>query len=277
MARIYLAGALFNAQDRLVLERIAGFLETAGHTVFLPHRDAADDAATRGPTDADDAAQRRKRVFDADLEGLRRADAALALLDGPDVDAGTAFEVGWAYANHRPVMGLRTDFRTLGPEGPVSLMVYEACRPFLHVPEAQWDVIEREVLDWARTVNPWGGRLVRDGVPQILKKRGHDLRFRQVKDNELARALKAKVHESARILEDVGVEEEPEAVSDLLQATETLIRQRGWDRSTLKALKSRRWKERGGYEQGWVVEDQEAHEAETKAGGATGDPSATSA
>lgn len=277
MARIYVAGALFNAQDRLALDRLAGILEGAEHTVFLPHRDAGDDAASRGPLDADDADERRRRVFTADLEGLRRADAVLALLDGPDVDAGTAFEVGWAYANHRPVMGVRTDFRTLGPEGPVSLMVYEACRPFLHAAEGEWDVIEREVLDWARTVNPWGGRLVRDGVPHILKKRGHALRFRQIKETELARALKAKVHESARILEDMDVEEEPEALSDLLQATETLIRKRGWDRSTLKALKSRRWKERGGYEEGWVVEESQAREAEAEAERTATDPSTSSA
>lgn len=265
MARIYLAGALFTAQDREALARLAAGLEQKDHTTFLPHRDAGDDAATRGPDDTQDAEARRKRVFDADMEGLQRADGVVALLDGPDVDAGTAFEVGWAHANGRPVMGIRTDFRTLGPEGPVSLMVYAACRPFLHAPEMTWDDIITETTSWADQVNPWGGRLVRDGVPQILKKRGAPMRFRQVHEQELARALKAKLSETSRILEHASVEEEPEAIADLLQATETLIRQRGWDRNTLKALKERRWKERGGYEQGWVVEDEEAREAEAKA------------
>ena len=42
---------------------------------------------------------------------LAEADAVLAVLDGPDVDSGTAAEVGWAAASGRPVIGLRTDFR----------------------------------------------------------------------------------------------------------------------------------------------------------------------
>jgi nucleoside 2-deoxyribosyltransferase/predicted house-cleaning noncanonical NTP pyrophosphatase (MazG superfamily) len=265
MARLYLAGPLFNLQDRLLLERLAGALEKAGHSTFLPHRDAGDDAASRGPEDAGDADARRQRVFEADLQGLARCDGVLALLDGPDVDAGTAFELGWAFAHERPIMGMRTDFRTLGPEGPVSLMVYAACRPFLHADGLQWEEIEAKVLDWAGSVNPWGGRLVRDGVPQMLKKRDVGLAFRKVPEQELPRALKAKMHELARTLESTKVEGEPEAVADLLQATETLIQKRGWDRSTLRALKQRRWKERGGYEEGWVVEDASVVEAEKQA------------
>ena len=42
---------------------------------------------------------------------LSRATAVLAVLDGPDVDSGTAAEIGWAAARGCPVIGLRTDFR----------------------------------------------------------------------------------------------------------------------------------------------------------------------
>ena len=35
----------------------------------------------------------------------------VALLDGPQVDDGTAWEIGYAYAKGIPVIGLRTDFR----------------------------------------------------------------------------------------------------------------------------------------------------------------------
>lgn len=42
---------------------------------------------------------------------LAEADAVLAVLDGPDVDSGTAAEIGWAAARATPVVGLRTDFR----------------------------------------------------------------------------------------------------------------------------------------------------------------------
>lgn len=39
------------------------------------------------------------------------------------MDSGTAWEIGYAYAKNIPVMGLRTDFRTLGIEGTVNLMI----------------------------------------------------------------------------------------------------------------------------------------------------------
>src|SRR5579871_6006345 len=39
---------------------------------------------------------------------LERADAVLAILDGPDVDSGTASEIGFAAARGTPVVGLRT-------------------------------------------------------------------------------------------------------------------------------------------------------------------------
>ena len=38
-------------------------------------------------------------------------DVVVALLDGAQVDDGTAWEIGYAYAKGMPVIGLRTDFR----------------------------------------------------------------------------------------------------------------------------------------------------------------------
>jgi nucleoside 2-deoxyribosyltransferase len=42
---------------------------------------------------------------------LGRARAVLAVLDGPDIDSGTAAEIGWAAAKRVPVVGWRSDFR----------------------------------------------------------------------------------------------------------------------------------------------------------------------
>lgn len=51
--------------------------------------------------------------------------AVLAILDGPDVDSGTAAEIGYASAIGRPVVGLRTDIRMSGENraAPVNLQV----------------------------------------------------------------------------------------------------------------------------------------------------------
>lgn len=62
----------------------------------------------------------------AQLPGVNRAigarnarlidecDAVLAVLDGNDVDSGTAAEIGYAAAKHKPVVGLRCDHRVTG-------------------------------------------------------------------------------------------------------------------------------------------------------------------
>lgn len=253
MARFYVAGPLFSAQDRWMLERIEKVLSEAGHQTFLPHRDGEDDGASRGPED-EGADARRRRIFAADMEGLARADAVVALLDGPDCDAGTAFEMGWAYAERRPIFGLRTDFRTLGPEGAVSLMLLMGCDRFVHADDLDWDEVAAALVDWAATVRPYGGRLVRDAVPKLLEEKGHPMTFRAATAEERPLLLKNKVEESARALRKADRAEEKEALADLLEATEALIKDRGYDAASLRMVKEGRWKTRGGFDRGWVVD-----------------------
>ena len=47
-------------------------------------------------------------------ERIDKSDAVLAILDGVDVDSGTAAEIGYAFAKGKRVYGLRTDFRLAG-------------------------------------------------------------------------------------------------------------------------------------------------------------------
>jgi len=47
-------------------------------------------------------------------ESIDAADGLLAVLDGVDVDSGTAAEIGYAFARGKRVYGLRTDFRLAG-------------------------------------------------------------------------------------------------------------------------------------------------------------------
>ncbi|MGC4105965.1 MAG: nucleoside 2-deoxyribosyltransferase [Thermomicrobiales bacterium] len=46
--------------------------------------------------------------------GIERADGLFAVLDGVDVDSGTAAEIGYAAAKGKFVAGIRTDFRLAG-------------------------------------------------------------------------------------------------------------------------------------------------------------------
>jgi len=58
-------------------------------------------------------------------EAIDAADGVFAILDGVDVDSGTAAEVGYAFARGKYVSGLRTDFRLAGdnPGSIVNLQV----------------------------------------------------------------------------------------------------------------------------------------------------------
>jgi len=42
---------------------------------------------------------------------IDRCDAVFAVLDGADVDSGTAAEIGYAFAQHKPIVGYRGDLR----------------------------------------------------------------------------------------------------------------------------------------------------------------------
>ena len=50
----------------------------------------------------------------SNTEMIDRSDVVIAVLDGVDVDSGTAAEVGYAFASSKRVYGIRTDFRLAG-------------------------------------------------------------------------------------------------------------------------------------------------------------------
>jgi nucleoside 2-deoxyribosyltransferase len=58
-------------------------------------------------------------------EMIRGCDGLLGVLDGPDVDSGTASEIGFAAALGKKCYGLRTDFRNSGDfDGmPINLQI----------------------------------------------------------------------------------------------------------------------------------------------------------
>lgn len=58
-------------------------------------------------------------------EAIDACDGLFAILDGVDVDSGTAAEIGYAFAKGKYICGLRTDFRLAGdnPGSIVNLQV----------------------------------------------------------------------------------------------------------------------------------------------------------
>jgi nucleoside 2-deoxyribosyltransferase len=67
-------------------------------------------------------------IYDTCKAALERSDIVVALLDGPQVDDGTAWEVGYSTAKGIPVFGIRTDIRLAGETGHSSInSVLECC------------------------------------------------------------------------------------------------------------------------------------------------------
>jgi nucleoside 2-deoxyribosyltransferase len=74
-----------------------------------------------------EGAGRTTAIFQTNLAVLTKAEAVVAVCDGPQVDDGTAWEIGYAYARNVQVYGLRTDSR-IGQQADerVNLMILES-------------------------------------------------------------------------------------------------------------------------------------------------------
>jgi nucleoside 2-deoxyribosyltransferase len=122
---IYIAGPLFNAHERNYLELIASELEGNGYKCFLPHRDQSgiDESELEG-TNISQAT--KDKIFTTDLTALKEADLTVALITGQDIDSGTAAEIGFTYANGKPVIAITAyerRFRNLFVDGMITKTV----------------------------------------------------------------------------------------------------------------------------------------------------------
>jgi uncharacterized protein (DUF952 family)/nucleoside 2-deoxyribosyltransferase len=107
---------------RYLTEALHPALLVAGFSVLDPWESGRSLIAAAG--DAGLAAI-NARLGAANAELIRQAAAIFAVLDGPDVDSGTAAEIGYASGLGRTIVGLRTDFRMAGDNAaaPVNLQV----------------------------------------------------------------------------------------------------------------------------------------------------------
>ena len=98
--KVYIAGKIGTSEEKETLEKVDSLCREMGFETFLPHRDVG---IVSGISDV-------ARVFNGDItQGFSDCDIVIAVLDGLHVGAGTAWELGYAYANGIPAIGLKTD------------------------------------------------------------------------------------------------------------------------------------------------------------------------
>jgi nucleoside 2-deoxyribosyltransferase len=116
--RIYLAAPLFSEAERSYNATLAERLKEQFFEVHVP-QDVGDDSSGRDR-------EEHERIFAANRSALERADLIVAVIDGADADSGTAWEMGYASALGKPVFALRTDFRKVGLNEHVNLMLEQS-------------------------------------------------------------------------------------------------------------------------------------------------------
>lgn len=117
-SKIYLAGPLgFSELGRAGQEEIIRALTNLGYEVIDPFQLAPKEELERIAALPSLDAQREawqsmnSRIGETNRKAIDSCDALVAVLDGVDVDSGTAAEIGYAFARGKPIVGYRGDFR----------------------------------------------------------------------------------------------------------------------------------------------------------------------
>lgn len=138
--KIYIAGPLFSVAERDFNRALAKGLESRipNCVISLPQEYAKTISGKMAFVED---------MFDYCVRSIVKSDVIVAVLDGPDVDAGTCVEIGYAYAHKKPIIGVRTDFRASEDRG-VNLMVSKACTEVIWLRDSstELDYVLNEII-----------------------------------------------------------------------------------------------------------------------------------
>ena len=112
--KVFLSAPLFSKSERDFNSDIAKKLRDSGFEVWL---------AQESPFIEEGSHEEKKRIYEKDISALKASDVVVAVLDGVEVDAGVAFEMGFAKALGKPIIGLKTDYRTFSRMEEVNLII----------------------------------------------------------------------------------------------------------------------------------------------------------
>ena len=112
--KAYIAGPLCLEKERLELEKIDVLCKRLGLKTFLPHRDCG---LWKEGKDIIEIAK-------GDIEGFKKCDLVIANLNGFNMGAGTAWEMGYAFAKNIPIIAIKTDRKKEKSIEEISAIIY---------------------------------------------------------------------------------------------------------------------------------------------------------
>lgn len=118
MPKIYIASPFFNEKEIDNLSRVERLLEDRGFQVFSPRQHEVRSEETKGQS------WWSKETFLNDKRFIDWAEVVVMLYYGCYSDSGTAWECGYAYGTHTPVVVVHLES---DPNNGSNLMVHEGC------------------------------------------------------------------------------------------------------------------------------------------------------
>ncbi len=104
--KAYIAGKLWDKEDRAKLEKIDKLCKKLRISTYLPHRDMGVYTENDNP----------KLFFKRDKDEIDLCNFIIALLDWQGISSGTAWEIGYAHAKNKPIFGLVEDLSSINKE-----------------------------------------------------------------------------------------------------------------------------------------------------------------
>ncbi len=131
--KVYVAGPLFDEGERWFIEKVDQLISDLGFETFLPHRD-------NPPKNEENV----KQIFQNDRQAIDDCDLVVANLNGITTDDGTAWEIGYAFAKGKYLVGLHTDWRSRFQHEVVNLMI-----------ETSLNTMTRSFEELTQALNNW--------------------------------------------------------------------------------------------------------------------------
>ena len=124
MKNVFVSGPIFSEGEMWFIKQVVSAIEKLGFKAvwaFMEERELIVDKKLAGK-------EWTEKVYLFITGRIDKCDLVVAILDGVDVDSGTAWEIGYAVGKGKKVIGIKTDERIYAKDQSVNLMIQESVK-----------------------------------------------------------------------------------------------------------------------------------------------------